>query len=67
MVRRLLYFFSSIGWPQHVAVPLPPRVTIASAPHFVHMYLFPAMFAMFHASLLDCRLTIVDWEEPCFH
>ena len=44
--RSTRYFFSSMGWPQHVAVPLPPRVAMASAPHFVHKYLFPTRFAM---------------------
>jgi hypothetical protein len=44
------YFFISIGWSQHVTVPLPPRVTMTSAPHFAHLYLLPTWFAIFHLS-----------------
>jgi hypothetical protein len=29
-------------------VPLPPLVMITSAPHFVHMYRFPTVFAIVH-------------------
>jgi hypothetical protein len=39
--RQKPYFFCSMGCPQQVTVPLPPRVTITSAPHFPHKYLFP--------------------------
>jgi hypothetical protein len=35
-----------MGWPQQVTVPLPPRVTMTSAPHFSHLYLLPTWFGM---------------------
>jgi hypothetical protein len=42
----MVYFFSSMGWPQHVIVPLPPLVIIISAPHLVQRYLLPIWFAI---------------------
>jgi hypothetical protein len=44
--KRIPYFFISIGWPQHVTVPAPPRVTITSAPHLEHLYRLPTWFAI---------------------
>jgi len=40
------YFFCSMGCPQQLTVPLPPRVTITSAPHFAHLYRLPTWFAI---------------------
>lgn len=50
LLSYLRYFFSSMGWPQQWSSPLPPRVTINSAPHFLHTYLFPTSFAMNQSS-----------------
>ena len=50
------YFFSSISCPQQINVPLPPRVTINSTPHFLHIYRFPTWLAiLFIISFLELR------------
>jgi hypothetical protein len=40
------YFFCSMGLPQWDIVPVPPLVTIISAPQTEQMYLLPIWFAM---------------------
>lgn len=37
LLRPEAYFFSSTGFPQHLILPSPPRVTMNSAPQPVHM------------------------------
>jgi hypothetical protein len=44
------YFLISMGSLQHFTVPVPPLVTMNSAPHFTQRYLLPTTFAIFRAS-----------------
>ena len=60
----MIYFFSSIGWPQQCTVPSPARVTITSAPHFAHLYLFPTWFAIFSPSLTILREASLKLNLP---
>jgi hypothetical protein len=48
----LPYFLISIGWPWHVMVPVPARVTINSEPHFEQIYLLPAWLAISYPAFL---------------
>ena len=41
-----------MGVLQQVMVPVPPLVMITSAPHFVHMYRFPTVFAIVHLLMM---------------
>jgi hypothetical protein len=53
LLQRFAYCLSSMGWPQHMIVPVPPLVIIISAPHLVQRYLLPTVLAIFITSLRD--------------